>query len=82
MKIAKLIELAMAVNELRDDINSITAGSEGRPSILLQRETFLELFQTYESTRLCGENGSIFFTTVCGVTFKAVVYDYEMKETA
>ena len=81
MKIASLIELAKAVQEFEADVNNISACSDG-PEILLHSTTFLELFQTFDEERLLSDNGDILKARVCGVLFKAVIYDSERKEMA
>ena len=78
MKLAELIELAKRVNELKDDVNTIAARNGG-PEVLLNNETFFELFQTYEEDRLVSANGSRLQTKVCGVTFECIVYDHESR---
>lgn len=78
MKLGTAIDIANEVNDLRGVVINISTDRNG-PEVLLDHTTFFEMFQTFTEDRLCSDNGSILSARVCGVKFKAVVYDSEPR---
>ena len=78
MKLGTAIDVANEVNNLRGVVISISTDRNG-PEVLISRKAFFEMFQTFTEDRLCSDNGSILSAKVCGVKFKAVVYDGEPR---